>query len=78
MNEPISIARYLEAAPSDEETARRSVELYLRLDTTARLQALADLLRGMDEFLAGRLPRRSPDDENFWRHWQDPTLGRPR
>ena len=71
------LARYLRAAPTDEETARRSVEPYRALDTAARLEALTALLRGMDSILGGRRPARSPDDEEFWRHWKDPSLGRP-
>ena len=73
-----TVAEYLRATPTDEETARRAVERYRTLDTRARLEAFSDLLRGMDVLLDGREPARSPDDAAFWRHWQDPSLGRPR
>ena len=78
MNEDTSTARYLDAAPTDEETARRDVLPYRNLDTTARLEAMAALLRSMDTLLGGREPLRAPEDEEFWRHWRDPSLGRPR
>jgi hypothetical protein len=73
-----TLARYLRAAPTDEETARRAVAPYRHLDAEARLRALTDLLRGMDVLLAGRRPSRSPDDEAFWRHWKDASHGLPR
>ena len=68
---------YLGATPSDEETARRTVEPYRDLDPGARLEALATLLRGMDTLLGGRTPFRAPDDVAFWRHWKDPFHGGP-
>jgi hypothetical protein len=77
MTDSPTIEEYLRAAPSDEETARRAGEGYRELDTRARLAALADLLRDMDVILDGRMPAPSPDDETFWRHWMDPSLGRP-
>jgi len=77
MSKETSIARYLEAAPTDEETARRAVDPYREMDVTARLDALADLLRGMDALLDGRLPVR-PSGEELWRRWGDPSRGRPR
>ncbi|MEN8148247.1 MAG: hypothetical protein ABFS86_00405 [Planctomycetota bacterium] len=72
------IDRLLATRPTDEETARAAVAPYRSLDAAARLEALASLLRDMDTLLDGRMPVRSPDDENFWRHWMDPSLGRPR
>jgi len=72
------LERYLAATPTDVETARRAVEHTRRLSVAERMEALRALLRDMDVLLAGRTPKRSPDDENFWRHWKDPSLGRPR
>jgi hypothetical protein len=72
------LARYLRAVPTDEEAAREAVRRFASLDADARVEALVALLRGMDALLAGRPPLRSPDDEAFWRHWLDPSLGRPR
>jgi hypothetical protein len=72
------VEEYLSRTPSDEETARRAVEPYRDMSVTERFAALAELLREMDALLAGRMPLRTPDDEDFWRHWVDPTRGRPR
>ncbi|MFV1959501.1 MAG: hypothetical protein ACC662_08835 [Planctomycetota bacterium] len=72
------IKRVLAARPSDEETARAAVRPYRHLDAPARFEALAVLLRGMDVLLRGRRPVRAPDDVAFWKHWKDPTFGRPR
>jgi hypothetical protein len=73
-----TLADYLRRAPTDEESARRAVAPYRGLDSVARLEALASLLGAMDALLRGRRPVRSPDDRAFWRHWKDPSLGRPR
>lgn len=73
-----TLADWLRAAPTDEETARRAVEPYRHLDVVARLAAPADILRSMDVLLAGRRPVRSPDDVDFWRLGKDPDPGRPR
>ena len=73
-----TLARYLSAVPTDEETVRQAVRPYRELDTGARLDALRSILRDMDALLAGRLPLRSPDDAGFWWHWMDPGRGRPR
>ena len=61
-----TVADYLSAAPSDEETARRAVEPYREMSTRERLAALTDLLRSTDVLLDGRMPARSPDDEAFF------------
>ena len=73
-----TLDQYLAARPTDEETAERAVRSYRALDAVARLEALVVLLRGMDLLLGGRQPATSPDDAAFWRHWSDPSLGRPR
>lgn len=73
-----TVSRYLDATPTDEETARAGVAPCRDLDAASRLQALTALLRGMDALLQGRQPLRSPDDVNFWRHWKDSLVGCPR
>jgi len=73
-----TLEQYLDARPTDEETAHKAVRPYRALDAAARLDALVVLLRGMDLLLGGRRPVISPDDAAFWRHWSDPSLGRPR
>lgn len=72
------LSRYLDARPTDEETARASVAFYRELDVPARIEALTALLRDMDVLLDGRKPVRAPDDVRFWRHWKDASVGRPR
>jgi len=69
-----TLSRYLDARPTDEETARTGVAPYRDLDAASRLEALTQLLRGMDALLQGRQPLRSPDDVNFWRHWKDASV----
>lgn len=78
MSSDSALDRYLAARPSDEETARVAVQPYEALDPAARLDALAQLLGGMDVLLRGQQPARAPDDEAFWRHWMDSALGCPR
>ncbi len=70
--------RYLSAGPTDVETARAAVAPYRNMTPQERLEALAALLGEMDAILAGRLPVRSPEDLELWRHWKDPLLGCPR
>jgi hypothetical protein len=78
MSDVTDIDRLLETRPTDEETARAAVAPWRSLDARARIEALTSLLRDMDTLLDGRMPVRSPDDENFWRHWMDASLGRSR
>jgi hypothetical protein len=78
MSTDSTLSRYLDATPSDEETARAGVAPYRDLDAASRLEALSVLLGGMDALLHGRQPLRSPDDVNFWRHWKDAFVGCPR
>ena len=73
-----TLEQYLRATPTDEETAQKAVRPYRALDVTARFDAMVTLLRGMDVLLGDRRPVTSPDDEAFWRHWSDPSLGCPR
>jgi hypothetical protein len=70
--------RYLAATPTDVETAHAAVAPYRDLDVEARLEAWTALQRSMDALLDGRTPVRSPDDIDFWKHWVDPSRGRPR
>lgn len=73
-----TLRRYLDSRPSDEEAARARVAAYRGLDVAARLEALTALLWDMDVLLRGRRPLRAPDDTAFWKHWKDPSVGRPR
>ena len=73
-----TLDQYLDARPTDEETARAAVRPCLALDAMARFDALVNLLRGMDRLLGDRKPLAAPDDVTFWRHWGDPSLGCPR
>ena len=78
MSDQPTVEEYLRARPTDEETAFEAVDRYRNLTPAQRIEALADLLASMDRILAGRKPLRSPEDEDFWRHWVDPSLGCPR
>ncbi|MHC4971626.1 MAG: hypothetical protein ACYTG3_04790 [Planctomycetota bacterium] len=72
-----SVAEYLAAVPTDEQTARRAVAPYLRLTPAERWAAFAALQAEMDVLLNGRAPWRDDRFEPLWRHWKDPSLGRP-
>jgi hypothetical protein len=64
-------------APTDEETARRSVAPYLEMTPAERLEVFGSLLADMDVLLAGRMPVEAPEDPPFWMRWKDPSIGRP-
>jgi hypothetical protein len=75
MAEP-SLEDYLAKAPGDVDDARDAVAALRHLTADERLQALD---RWMEEILAV-LGDRKPAPEPglpFWRHWKDPSLGRP-
>jgi hypothetical protein len=73
-----SIVRdYLANVPTDQEWASREVLRCHGLSTDERFDLLANVLRLMDELLAGRPPAPEPGHP-FWQHWRDPELGRPR
>lgn len=74
----VTLEQYLQVVPTDEASAQAAVRPYRALDPKARLEALTALLREMDALLAGRRPRVAPEHTDFWRHWTDPTRGRPR
>jgi hypothetical protein len=78
MENETRVDRSLSVRPTDEDSARAAVALYRSLTVAERFEALVALLRDMDVLLVGRTPRRSPDDEDFWLHWKDPSRGRPR
>jgi hypothetical protein len=76
MAEP-SLEAYLAAARGDErsEVARR-IEGLRNLTADERLKALDAWMQEMLAVLGGRRPAPEPGHP-FWRHWKDPTLGRP-
>jgi hypothetical protein len=73
-----AVAAYEALAPTDAEWARRAVEPYSAMSPAERLRALAALNGWMDALLAGRTPEAEDGERPFWRHWKDPSLGRPR
>ena len=73
----IPVHEYLARVPSDQEWARREAARYRGLSTDERFGALESLLRLMQDLLGARAPGRD-GALPFWRHWSDPTLGRPR
>ena len=48
------------------------------MSATERLAELARLNALMDALLGDREPRVEDGEAPFWRHWMDPSLGRPR
>lgn len=71
-----SLEEYLARVPSDVEGIRDSVDALRGLTVDERLRALD---RWVEEILAIQGNRRpSPEPGHpFWRHWRDPSLGRP-
>jgi len=74
----VTLEQYLRAAPTDVETAHAAVAPYRDMTVAERFEAFDSLQRAMDALLDGRMPMRAPDDEDFWKHWVDPSRGRPR
>lgn len=71
-----SLKEYLAKAPGEADAIRAAVDALRHLTPDERLQALD---RWMEEILAvlgGRAPAEEPGLP-FWRHWKDPSLGRP-
>ena len=74
----LTIDEYLERVPDDRITAREAIAPYHDMTPAERLAELAKLCAWMDTLLADREPRSEDGEEPFWRHWKDPSLGRPR
>jgi hypothetical protein len=73
----VDLQTYLSSVPTTEESARRAVLPYAHLTAQQRFDALRDLLREIELLRGSRPLLRDPRDEDFWRHWKDPSLGRP-
>ena len=73
-----AVEAYEALAPDDASRARRAVEPYAGMSPADRLRALAALNGWMDSLLAGRAPETVDGERPYWKHWKDPSLGRPR
>ena len=72
------VAKWLARLPTAAECARNEVEPFLRMTVAERLAVFEQLQRDGDALLAGRMPVRDPQDDDFGERWRDPTVGRPR
>lgn len=70
-------ARWVASLPSATECARAEVEPFLRMTIAERLAVFEALQREVDRMLAGRMPVRDPQDDDFAARWRDPAVGRP-
>ena len=75
MAEP-SLREYLAKAPGDVEAARDAVAGLRHLTPDERLKALDLWMAEVLAVLGDRKPAAEPGLP-FWRHWKDPSLGRP-
>ena len=73
----ITVSEYLARAPTDQQWATREASRHRDRSTDERFDALEGLLRQMQELLGARTPGHD-GSLPFWRHWSDPTFGRPR
>jgi hypothetical protein len=72
----LSLDEYLAKAPRGADAVRHATDALHQLTPDERLLALD---RWMEEILAvmgDRMPAPEPGYP-FWRHWKDPSLGRP-
>ena len=70
-------ARWVASLPSAAECARAEVEPFLRMTIAERLAVFDELQREADRMLAGKMPVRDPQDDDFAARWRDPAVGRP-
>jgi hypothetical protein len=75
MAEP-SLKDYLANVPSDVDGARDAIAALRHLTADERLQALDRWMAEVLAVLGDRRPAAEPGLP-FWRHWKDPSLGRP-
>ena len=71
----ITVQEYLAGVPGDQDWARREAARCRNLSTDERFDLLEGMLRLAQDLLAGQQPAR--DQDPFWRHWSDWSLGRP-
>ena len=75
MAEP-SLEDYLSKVPGDVDWAMGTVAALRHLTADERLQALDRWMAEILAVLGDRKPAPEPGLP-FWRHWKDPSLGRP-
>ena len=73
----VSFEEYLAKVPTDRESAERAVAPYRDMTPAERFEALAKLLEEVAAILGDREPAGDGEPFPFWRHWMDPSLGRP-
>lgn len=71
-----SLKDYLAKAPTGAESVRESVDAMRHLTPDERLKALDRWMTEILAILGDREPAAEPGLP-FWRHWKDPSLGRP-
>jgi hypothetical protein len=71
----VSLAEYLEKAPTDEEWAAEAAERHADMSPTERFRELSLLGAWMDTILAGQTPTGIDGEPPFWQLWKDPLRG---
>ena len=75
MAEP-SLKEYLAKVPGDADAVRAAIDALRHLTPDERLRALDLWMEEILAVLGDRKPAAEPGLP-FWRHWEDPSLGRP-
>lgn len=71
----VTVDEYLRRRPSEAASVRAAIAPYRKMTSEERYEAFRRLLQEMDALLDGP-PRRTRDEEEFWRHWKDPFYGK--
>jgi hypothetical protein len=75
MAEP-PVEDYLAKAPTGADSVRHALDALRHLTADERLKALDEWMTEILAVLGDRKPAAEPGLP-FWRHWKDPSLGRP-
>jgi hypothetical protein len=70
--------QYLSEASDDLDRARRVASYGARLNLEERFALLGALNARVDLLSPAPLTAEDVREEPFWRHWMDPSVGRPR
>ncbi len=73
----VSFREYLTMVPTDWESARKAVAPYRDMTPAECFVELGALLAELETILGDRNPAGDGEPHPFWRHWMDPSLGRP-
>ena len=73
----LTVEEWLARRPSHAASVREEVEPFRRMTPAERLRWFVRLQKSMDAFVRLHPPARDPAEDDFWKHWRDPSHGRP-